>query len=565
MHPFRSFLRVFAAYCLLISMGSAVTWAAIQVVVQSGDASPDGNGTMSLLNAPSINNAGQLAFVTQLGGTSGGTADNLALVRRETNGGITMIARRGETFDGKPINTFFPASAYIDGDGTVGAVLALGPPTVLWHVFGDDGALTPMYTTAMPSPSGQSNTLLSVLNATVNDSGVAIYRAIFNGAQPEVGLYQRATNGTHSVRVLQGASAPRGGTISSTSGRPMLNESNQIGAILTVDTGTAMIKSAARIDGTTVHELARQGDLIADGITTIGQIRSSAGFVNSAGQVAFAADYTQPASRQGIFLADDNSTTLVAPGLLPGSGTSATNIQLVGISDAGRVAFTTEFLGGTDQPSGMYLTGSGTPTLVAFEDTATPIAGKFFRTFYSDAAVLSDSGQLAFFAELSDTANGVAAGKGLFFYDPASGLQQIARTGDALLGSAITNLYFNGSTNSTTTVSPDTSLSGLNNAGQVAFSFTLANGNDGMAIWSNLPGDHNRDGIVDAADYVVWRKTGGTQAGYDLWRANFGQPAGAGMGATGDLPAQAAVPEPASSVLVIIVAAGWCLRRRSAT
>ena len=433
MYPFRSFLPVLAANYLLISIGSAVTWAGIQVVVQTGDASPDGNGTMSLLNAPSINNAGQLAFVTQLSGTSGGTADNLAMVRRETNGSFKLIARRGQTFDGKPINTFFPASAYIDADGTVGAVLALGPPTVLSHVYGSGGPLTPMYTIGTPSPSGQSNSLLSVLNATINDSGVAIYRALYNGTQPEVGLYERSPDGIHSVRVLQGASALRGGIISSTSGRPLLNESNQIGAILTIDTGTAMIKSAARIDGTTVHELTRQGDLIGDGITTIGQFRSSTGFVNSAGQVAFAADYTQPSvSRQGVFIADNIGASLVAPGLLPGSVTAATNIQLVGISDAGRVAFTSEFLGGIDPPSGMYLTGSGGPTLVAFEDTATPVAGKYFRTFYSDAAVLSDSGQLAFLAELSDTANGVAAGKGLFFYDPVSGLQQIARTGDAI-------------------------------------------------------------------------------------------------------------------------------------
>jgi hypothetical protein len=210
----------------------------------------------------------------------------------------------------------------------------------------------------------------------------------------------------------------------------------------------------------------------------------------------------------------------------------------------------------------MYLTGSGGPTLVAFEDTATPVAGKYFRTFYSDAAVLSDSGQLAFLAELSDTANGVAAGKGLFFYDPVSGLQQIARTGDAIQGSTITNVYFNGATNSTTTVSPDTSLSGLNNAGRVAFSFTLANGNDGMAIWSNLPGDFNNDGIVDAADYVVWRKTdSGNSQGYTDWRENFGEGMGAGRGSAGKSPSQTGVPEPATLVMLMFAAAGWCLRR----
>ena len=55
----------------------------------------------------------------------------------------------------------------------------------------------------------------------------------------------------------------------------------------------------------------------------------------------------------------------------------------------------------------------------------------------------------------------------------------------------------------------------------------------------NLPGDFNQDGVVDAADYVLWRNTKGQtgtglaadgdddqtvdQADYNLWRANFGR------------------------------------------
>jgi hypothetical protein len=38
-----------------------------------------------------------------------------------------------------------------------------------------------------------------------------------------------------------------------------------------------------------------------------------------------------------------------------------------------------------------------------------------------------------------------------------------------------------------------------------------------------LPGDYNGDGIVDSADYVVWRKTDGTAQGYQTWRQNFGR------------------------------------------
>jgi T5SS/PEP-CTERM-associated repeat protein len=66
-----------------------------------------------------------------------------------------------------------------------------------------------------------------------------------------------------------------------------------------------------------------------------------------------------------------------------------------------------------------------------------------------------------------------------------------------------------------------------------------------------LPGDFNGNGIVDAADYVVWRKGLGTtyiQADYDIWRTHFGQTAESGAGAT----TNAAVPEPATLALLIV-------------
>lgn len=385
------------------------------------------------------------------------------MYRRDTNGALTLIVRRGGTYDGKPIQTLFPGTGFMTSGGDVGAVLLLGPPSATAHVFGTGSSLTPMYTIGMPSPSGQSNTLLGVTSATINDAGVAVYRAVFNGAQPESGLYQRSTGGTQSVRLLSQTPAPRGGTITSTGGLPTLNESNQIGTILSIDVGgPSSIKSVARIDGTTVHELVRQGDLLPDGVTTMGTFLSTSGFVNSAGKVAFAANLTQPSyGGQGVFLSDDSGTTLVATGVLSGSTTAATNMQVVGISDAGRVAFTTEFLAGSDPLSGIYLTGAGGPTKVAFEDTATPVPGKFFRAFLNGGTVLNDAVQAAFIAELSDTVNGAAAGKGIFFYDQAGGLQQVARTGDSLNGSTITTVYFNGMVNASGSVSPDTSLSTL--------------------------------------------------------------------------------------------------------
>jgi hypothetical protein len=76
-------------------------------------------------------------------------------------------------------------------------------------------------------------------------------------------------------------------------------------------------------------------------------------------------------------------------------------------------------------------------------------------------------------------------------------------------------------------------------------------------------GDYNRNGVVDAADYVLWRNTAGQSgaglaadgngdgtvnaADYNLWRANFGRSAfdsGAGTAAL------SAIPEPATWLLL---------------
>jgi hypothetical protein len=63
-----------------------------------------------------------------------------------------------------------------------------------------------------------------------------------------------------------------------------------------------------------------------------------------------------------------------------------------------------------------------------------------------------------------------------------------------------------------------------------------------------LSGDYNNDGSVDAADYVIWRKTGiNGQQGYNDWRSNFGATALPGG-------SSASVPEPSACILLAIAA-----------
>jgi hypothetical protein len=80
-----------------------------------------------------------------------------------------------------------------------------------------------------------------------------------------------------------------------------------------------------------------------------------------------------------------------------------------------------------------------------------------------------------------------------------------------------------------------------------------------------IVGDYNANGVVDAADYVVWRNAGATatlpndatpgvvdSSDYTTWKANFGKALGPGSG----LGAGAAVPEPMSMTLVALGAMG---------
>ena len=85
-----------------------------------------------------------------------------------------------------------------------------------------------------------------------------------------------------------------------------------------------------------------------------------------------------------------------------------------------------------------------------------------------------------------------------------------------------------------------------------------------------MPGDFNGNGVVDAADYTIYRDNlggdsaalGGNGSGaatvvvadYDLWKQNFGP---SGTGST------SAVPEPTGLVLLgLVVVPYLCGRRR---
>ncbi len=82
---------------------------------------------------------------------------------------------------------------------------------------------------------------------------------------------------------------------------------------------------------------------------------------------------------------------------------------------------------------------------------------------------------------------------------------------------------------------------------------------------TGLPGDYNGNGVVDAADYVVWRDglgTSYTPAHFDVWRAHFGESAGAGADLAGSV--NVAVPEPETMLIAAAAIFGLSFRGRTA-
>lgn len=87
---------------------------------------------------------------------------------------------------------------------------------------------------------------------------------------------------------------------------------------------------------------------------------------------------------------------------------------------------------------------------------------------------------------------------------------------------------------------------------------------------AGVPGDYNGNGVVDAADYVLWRNGGPLQnevdtpgtvnaQDYTEWRARFGNTSGSGSGF-----GSATVPEPGTlaSLMVLVGSLGVGIRRR---
>jgi hypothetical protein len=384
------------------------------------------------------------------------------------------------------------------------------------------------------------------------------------------GIFAGTPGTTLATAALLGNAAPAGGNYQQLT-NPAINAAGKVLFRASLTGGTAGSGVFYGTPGTTLTTVALQGTASPAG----GNYGAFSGTpaVNSAGQVVIISDVGS--SNNGIF-SGTAGTTLTTVAISGSAAPAGGNYSVSGFGNlelnaAGKVAFTASLTGGSSTRGLFVGTPGQTLQTIALHGSTAPNAGGATYSAIGNPA-LNASGQVAFTSSLTGTGVNFSNNFGLYAGSPGN-VVQIVRTGDTVdidptagvNNQIVTGISFYTSTGLITVGSggEDGRAVSFNDSGVLVYRLTF--GSESGIFTSYIapvstPGDFNGDGTVDAADYVVWRKTNGSQTNYTLWRSNFGKPPGSGAGATGSA---GAVPEPATLVMLSTAMLGMYSRRHA--
>ena len=498
-------------------------------ILFSGDPAPGGGSDFFEFGTglgAAINNAGQVAFASDFTDASG--ADGVFRATLSTLP-VTPIERIVRTNEPTPsgVGTFRDnSSASLNDAGTVaffssllpgGAGIFLGNGTTRTEVMrqgqfapGGDGKLDFLDYLGTGLALNSSGQVAFAANLYETDGGNADNEAIYRwdgAAQPLVQIVRRGDN------------APGVGQFGPTSNQlTQMNDAGQVAFTVSITAGVDGFDNGVFIgDGVTITEVARRDGAVPGGGPEA-WANFSAPALNNAGHVAFHANYQNTSTggvEGGIFRGDGTTTTPIArfaQSLPDDSGSFANFSERIAFNDAGQTTFVSSI---APPPGGVVRTGLfrgdgtvGGLDIIAREGEAAPDGDGVFsylglqgaNTSLAGPFAMNQAGQIVFTAAMDvDPGNGTGGFDeyGLFFHDDEFGLSKIIRDNDPFLGSTVIDFGFAG-------FRPD-EQSGLNDLGQVAFTFALADGRRGLAVWS-IPEPGAFGGMTIAATTAALRR-----------------------------------------------------------
>ena len=457
----------------------------LQVLVVTGEAAPDGNGTFNSIidqPLPPLNDAGQAAFGASLDGAP--DADDGIFLAEVS--GVIRVGREGETSpDGNGTFFSFPRSR----------ILTNSAGQVVFHATLENTSGGSSDNLGIYRYDGPGRVTLARIGDSVPIGGgtfTNFNRIVLNNVgqiatdvgidDQDSGIYRIDETGYTRI-AREGDAAPDSSQTFVSFGDPALNDNGQTAFGTTLSDGTGGL---LRSDGISQTWIARENDNVPGDGNISSFLQSPA--INNAGQVAFNALLggvgVSFGNNEAIYLGDGTGLTRVAregQASPDGDGTFGDGeFDEYALNEAGQVAFITNLQdtdGGFDDNQGIYISNGGTLEQIVRADDAVPNGDGDFNFFGKLA--LNDQGQIAFRAGLEETSGSSEFPDAIFVYDEQLGLMEVARAGDPLLNSTISDLELADGINER-----GNPASGLNNAGQIAFRFDLEDGREGIALWT---------------------------------------------------------------------------------
>jgi autotransporter-associated beta strand protein len=466
------------------------------------------------------------------------------------------------------------------GDGTATLNLPLVANSQTW-----EAANAPLVVNGSISGSGAQLTIKATQPVTFGGVPPNSFAGQLHVSEGTLALAKSSANGAvkASFLVIGGSGAAPAATV-------RLDADEQIdhvtsGVVAVSPTGTFDLNGHSE----SLRDLAVSGDVIGTGGTlTIGdQLSLTGGSVNLLGNativapalvVSLAATTTSSIAVKQMWLATPNTRIDVSPStptvdmeitanLVDSSGGASKLIKegngLLRLAGNNTYTGTTAVTDGTLRVDNVAGSGTGTSDVNVSSGARLEgngaIAGHVLISVGGILSPGSDIGGL----EMGSLSLDAAATTQLQLVGTLQGVtyDTLPVTGAAALGGTlkVSLASFTPSAGQSFTLLTASSVSGtfaveqLPSVAGVSFDVVYSPTSVVLSALPGVPGDYNSNGIVDAADYTIWRDTLGSttnlaadgnhnnivdQADYDVWKANFGSHAGSGAGARPGFPSQ---------------------------